>query len=231
MEDVRILISEAKKRVNVESHVLRYWEEELEIPIARNELGHRYYKESDIELFKAIKHLKEQGFQLKAVKMMLPNLGKLDSLNSHNMIIRNDELNAKENEMYSEENEIEHELENETQVENGTSLITGKEGHEIKVVSDDKMEQFKEIMHHIIMDTLRENNKLLSDDISGNVTNGVVKEMSYLMRLQEEKEEDRFKKFDATLREYQRSRSQVAVAIDSKNKKKSKFFKKNKVYL
>lgn len=34
-----LLISDAAKEVKVESHVLRYWEEELHLPIRRNELG------------------------------------------------------------------------------------------------------------------------------------------------------------------------------------------------
>ena len=42
-----LLISDAAKEVRVESHVLRYWEEELHLPIKRNELGHRYYTEED----------------------------------------------------------------------------------------------------------------------------------------------------------------------------------------
>ena len=45
------LISDAAKRVQVESHVLRYWEEELKLPIKRNEMGHRYYTEDDIRRF------------------------------------------------------------------------------------------------------------------------------------------------------------------------------------
>ena len=70
------LISDAAKLVNVESHVLRYWEEELKLPIKRNELGHRYYTEQDVERFKEIKDLKEQGLQLKAIRMILKD-GKL----------------------------------------------------------------------------------------------------------------------------------------------------------
>ena len=35
-----LFISDAAKEVKVESHVLRYWEEELHLPIKRNELGH-----------------------------------------------------------------------------------------------------------------------------------------------------------------------------------------------
>ena len=35
-----LLISEAAKQVEVETHVLRYWEEELQLPIKRNNMGH-----------------------------------------------------------------------------------------------------------------------------------------------------------------------------------------------
>ena len=43
MEEQKYLISDAARIVKVEAHVLRYWEEELELPIGRTELGHRYY--------------------------------------------------------------------------------------------------------------------------------------------------------------------------------------------
>ena len=42
------MISDAAKKVQVEAHVLRYWEEELKVPAKRNEMGHRYYTEEDI---------------------------------------------------------------------------------------------------------------------------------------------------------------------------------------
>lgn len=74
-----LLISDAAKEVKVESHVLRYWEEELHLPIKRNELGHRYYTKEDVERFKQIKGMKERGLQLKAIKMILKD-GRLDVL-------------------------------------------------------------------------------------------------------------------------------------------------------
>ena len=77
MDQVRYMISDAAKLVEVESHVLRYWEEELELPIARNEMGHRYYTEDDIQLLKHIKKLKERGYQLKAIKMDISENGEL----------------------------------------------------------------------------------------------------------------------------------------------------------
>lgn len=77
MNQIRYMISDAAKLVEVESHVLRYWEEELELPIARNEMGHRYYTEDDIQLLKHIKKLKERGYQLKAIKMDISENGEL----------------------------------------------------------------------------------------------------------------------------------------------------------
>ena len=70
-ESTTYYISEAAKKIQVENHVLRYWEEELKLPIRRNEMGHRYYTEEDINKLKEIKRLKEQGLQLKAIKTIL----------------------------------------------------------------------------------------------------------------------------------------------------------------
>ena len=67
----KYLINEAAKEVRVETHVLRYWEDELELSIGRNEQGHRIYTQEDIDRFIEIKNLKDQGLQLKAVKIIL----------------------------------------------------------------------------------------------------------------------------------------------------------------
>jgi DNA-binding transcriptional MerR regulator len=52
----------------VEAHVLRYWEEELGLQIARNDLGHRCYTEEDIRLLSQVKQLKDGGIGLKAIR-------------------------------------------------------------------------------------------------------------------------------------------------------------------
>ena len=71
MEKLRYMISDAAAAVNVETHVLRYWEEELELSVPRNEMGHRYYTKENINEFLKIKELKEQGYQLKEIKNIL----------------------------------------------------------------------------------------------------------------------------------------------------------------
>ena len=47
------------------------WEEELEMDIPRNEMGHRYYTDLHIRLFRQVKELKEKGYQLRAIKAAL----------------------------------------------------------------------------------------------------------------------------------------------------------------
>lgn len=70
-------IGDAAKKVKVETHVLRYWEEELGLAISRNDLGHRFYTDTDVELLDHVKRWKDQGLQLKAIRLMLSENGKL----------------------------------------------------------------------------------------------------------------------------------------------------------
>ena len=65
MKETRYLISETAKLVQVEPHVLRYWEEELGLSIKRNEMGHRYYTDKDLEIFQKIKGTEKRGFAVK----------------------------------------------------------------------------------------------------------------------------------------------------------------------
>ena len=49
MQETYLFISEVAQLLKVESHVLRYWEEELELKIKRNEFGHRCYTQKYIQ--------------------------------------------------------------------------------------------------------------------------------------------------------------------------------------
>ena len=71
MEDHTYFISEVSRMVGVEPHVLRYWEEELNLNIARNSQGKRCYVQTDVDLFREVKYWKDKGMQLKAVKEVL----------------------------------------------------------------------------------------------------------------------------------------------------------------
>ena len=92
MKENKYTISEAARLLSVENHVLRYWEEELELNIPRNELGHRYYREEEIQLLHCIKELKNKGFQLKAVKEVLPDLEQKKLIDIHKLLTTQEEL-------------------------------------------------------------------------------------------------------------------------------------------
>ncbi len=84
MSETRYIISDAAKMIDVEPHVLRYWEEELGMEIPRNEMGHRYYTDREVRLFTQVRDLKEKGFQLKAIKMILSTLS--EDMKDNNII-------------------------------------------------------------------------------------------------------------------------------------------------
>ena len=176
MEKVRYMISDAANIVNVESHVLRYWEDELELDIPRNELGHRYYTKENINEFQRIKDLKEQGYQLKAIRMIVHNLPP----------------EAAMEEMPQQQP---------PQAMPVQQPVTALQESEQSILANtDKMAQFTELMTQIVGKAIAANNGELSKNISEDVGQQVIKEMNYLMREREEAEEERFRKLDAAIR-------------------------------
>lgn len=72
--ETRYTVRQAADMTGVKAYVLRYWEDELNLHIHRNEMGHRYYTRYDIRLFMNIKELKNRGLQLRAIRELLPKL-------------------------------------------------------------------------------------------------------------------------------------------------------------
>lgn len=214
MAEIHYLISDASKKVDVEAHVLRYWEDELELNIPRNEMGHRYYTELHIRLFRQIKDLKEKGYQLKAIKTALSKMteDEIEIDISDHMLEGNATAALKESAIGSE------------RANPGETSLSDISHAMPVVVSEEKMEQFQQIMSHIIGRALEVNNEKLSQDVSYLVNDKVVKELEYLVRISDEKEEERFKQLDETIRAYQKEgkgRAEAAAA-------KVPFFKKKK---
>ena len=165
-----LFISDAAKRVQVESHVLRYWEEELKLPIKRNEVGHRYYTDVDIERFIQIKNMKERGLQLKAIKMILKD-GKLDVLPMEEVPV----------EAVQEENSG-----------MAIEIVDKKEVAVAEESKEEKAQRLQWLLKQLIRETLEENNKELSREIK----ESVVKELDYQFLCQEEREIERYKERD-----------------------------------
>ena len=224
-----LLISDAAKRVQVESHVLRYWEEELKLPIKRNELGHRYYTDKDIERFVQIKNMKERPLQLKAIKMILKN-GKLDVLQNSGDVemepVSDDlaGLQGAEKECISENFLQGAEI---GTVEEGTSgmAIDIVSKREIDAVDEaqakeEKAKRLQWLLQQLIRETLQENNKELSKEIR----DGIVKELDYQFRCQEERENEREKVREKRSEEYYKKMDELlrkkSIKIKPEKKKR-----------
>lgn len=206
MEKVRYMISDAANIVHVESHVLRYWEDELELNIPRNEMGHRYYTKENIAEFQRIKELKEQGYQLKAIRMIVHN-GPIEGLTAEAPIpVGQAPLSAGAAAAIPQpvqpvaaqpaavaqpvQPAAPQQLPVKTTAESPQSILN----------NTDKMAQFTELMTEIVGKALAANNEELGQSISEEVGKQVIKEMNYLMREREEAEEDRFRRLDAAIR-------------------------------
>ena len=181
MGEVHYMISEAAKRVNVETHVLRYWEEELSLSIGRTEMGHRYYTEDDIQLFCCIKELKEQGIQLKELKGLIPD-----------MLRTRDKL------------KLQKEPKEDPTVSNSVSE------EQLDMASNASLEKIQLQIEETFQHAMLENNKILEESVSQSISQAIIKEMNYLFQAQDRQEEDRYKKLDHLIRQQQTYRKESA---------------------
>lgn len=216
MYEKRYMISDAAGKLSVEPHVLRYWEEELELSIPRNEMGHRFYAEKEMYTLKMIKYLKEKGFQLRAIKMLLPDLHKIEKLSDEKLEQLREEMNTQA--MLSEEKSAcrgttylmahrqgqvspAREKDYETVVELSEDFDDGSRNGQSDngQAHSETMKQFRQIMKSIVVEALQETSPALSDTVSSQVSERMVKEMDYQMRTKEENDEKRFKQLEAVI--------------------------------
>ena len=189
MGEVRFMISEAAKQVHVESHVLRYWEEELELVIGRTEMGHRYYTEDDIQLFCCIKKLKDAGMLLKDLKPLIPEL-------------KSTKLKLQKTEALKKAA-----LKKETAASTVSSPAAISEAEVVPVT---QLEQVRSLIGDVLTEVVVSNNEELKKDISKSVTTDVIREMDSLFQAKERQEEEHFRKLDTLIRQQQANRKEAA---------------------
>jgi len=241
MEQKKYLISDAAKQVQVESHVLRYWEDELELPIRRNKLGHRYYTAEDVNRLKRVKAMKEQGFQLKAIRRALKQemqgqgngtpVPGLDAMEGNATSVQGEDRMEKDTvESQSAEAEA-------GQVSEGTGAapdcgegetLPAAEGgtyaveHQGMAEKADKSFRLQVLLKNLMLEAIREGN----EEFCEQVRDSVIKELDYQFRMQEEREElrekdrvkreeEHYKKVDEMLRD---------KAAKKEKRKKHSFF-------
>lgn len=211
MEEQRMenmMIKEAAKELGVETHVLRYWEDELGLEIKRNNMGHRYYDERDILLFNKVKELKENGLSLKDIKsaiMKQKNKNSMKEINAESEEIETQTEGEIDKEIISANDKLTDKTRRETIIQ-----TKDERAEEIKIV-DFKQAQLQAVMNKVVANAFRENKDIITTSIKSEITADVMRQFDTVMREKEEKEEARFRKIDEYLRQLQAVNGEVAA--------------------
>lgn len=195
------LISDAAKQVQVETHVLRYWEEELGLPIKRNKLGHRYYTSSDVDFFKEVKKMKDTGLQLKAIRMYMKD-GQIIPA-SISVKESSLEIPAKAENIPEEETKI-------VPIHTENVELTNLQEKEDR---EEKSLRLQYLLKQFIKEAVQDSNQ----ELYNQMRDTIMKELDYQFRTQEEREEKReenrvereekhFRQLDELLRKKNRRR-------------------------
>lgn len=258
MSEVKFMISEAAKQLQVEAHVLRYWEEELGLHIDRTEMGHRYYTEDDIQLFRCIQKLKNEGILLRELKPLIPELTTLKrqkAAQKNNSKAIPEPAPSRSPEMIpsavpemipSAEPEIPPAApENvpsavpetipapmpeipsakpemvppvapndvptstpEKAALSAAQVVTQTTTAEVIEVT--RLEQVRSLFGEAINEALVSNNHTLEKNITRRVTSNVCREIGLLFQVQEQQEEEHYRKLDCLIRQQQMHRKETA---------------------
>ena len=161
MEEKVYSVSEAVRLIGVESHVLRYWEEELQIEIGRTSQGHRIYSPDNIETFRQVKSLKDKGIQLKAIRVLLeeaakPEMERQDT--ERDFVEKILEVNAA----------VQSDGEKEEMLETDRTDFLKSDTYEILCTEKkpDNLQQFEAILKQMIAEVVEEQNEKLKAAIA-----------------------------------------------------------------
>ncbi|HHX62012.1 MAG TPA: MerR family transcriptional regulator [Epulopiscium sp.] len=195
-------IKEASEELELENHTLRYYEDELELSIPRNSLGHRYYREYDMKIFRDIRVLKEQGLQLKAIKSAIQ--GYYDPIGGDNW--------DESSETYMQ-----------------ASATTEESKFDITDTNNTKVEQFRLMMKQTFVQAIYENEEELKSELSHHIKYKIEEDMKEEIQkiedIYEEKDKERYRKLDETMREMQKIRVELIEITEQKKEKRSLFNK------
>ena len=209
--------------VDEESHVLRYWEEELALKIPRNDLGHRYYTEVQLDIFRTIKDLKQKGYQLKEIRQWLEDMEKDDPLEPEEEVVAPEEPDKPDpGDIVFPQGIPLPAIPPMEELKAGTPVIL-VDKQKSSVPESPKLQEFRQLMSEILSDAMSAGYEQMSDDITERVSKRVIKEINYLDREREEWQEEQFKQLDETIRNCQRRgrlRAETAVTgMPGKRKK------------
>ncbi len=198
-----LTVKDVAEMLATEPYVLRFYEKELNLTIKRNSKGHRVYSMENVEMFKRIQDMREQGLQLKAIEGIVHD------------------SNAETRETYEQLSSI--------QIAPVTALKR-QETLEVDItdMEDGKVKQFSLMMKEMFMQALVEYSDQskweMKETIKKEVDVAVEEKIAELKVLQTNKNEEYYKKLDEAMREVQKMRREMSEDKEDPKKAKTSFW-------
>ena len=197
-----LTVKDVAEMLETEPYVLRFYEKELNLTIKRNTKGHRVYTIEDVEMFRRILEMREQGLQLKAIEGI----------------------------MHDSNQEVKESYEQLTSGQLAP-VKSNNEGVTTIDISDPENEKVKVFMG-MITQAVMEGNKASAEqikqevkaEIAAEVNNNVDDKLNKIQELQNAKNEEYYRKLDETMREVQKMRKEMIENSKEPEKKTKQSF-------
>ena len=203
-----LTVKDVAEMLDTEPYVLRFYEKELNLDIQRNEKGHRVYTLEDVELFKKVQDMREQGLQLKAI----------------GGIVHDSNLEVRET--YEQLAGISLVP---TQAKKGHAAnidITNPEDKKVKQFQDMMLGMIKQAIVETSYSAKEEIKREVKEEVTQQVENSVEAKINKMQEDQEAKNEEYYRKLDETMREVQKMRKEMSDTKEETKKKKKSFWSK-----
>lgn len=194
-------VKDVAEMLGTEAYVLRFYEKELNLDIKRNSKGHRVYTLEDVEIFRKIQDMREQGLQLKAIETIVHD------------------SSGETKETYEQLSSIT--LSAVAPVKSGNIVDI-----DITSAEDEKVKQFSFLMKDMLKQALVECNQQskieMQETIKREVDTAVEEKVSKYQEVQDEKNEAYYRRLDETMREIQKMRKEMSEVKEEATNKKEK---------
>lgn len=195
-----LTVKDVAEMLETEAYVLRFYEKELNLTIKRNTKGHRVYTLDDVEMFRKILDMREQGLQLKAIEGIMHD------------------SNQEVKESYEQLSSVQLAPAT-TKTESVTTIDIGDPNNE-------KVKTFMGMITQAVMEGNKASVELIKEEmrveIKQEVNHTVDEKINKFQEMQEAKNEEYYRKLDETMREVQKMRKEIGDSQEKEEGKKTK---------
>lgn len=192
-----LTVKDVAEMLETEAYVLRFYEKELNLNIKRNAKGHRVYTLDDVEMFRKILEMREQGLQLKAIEGIMHDTNK----------------EVKES----------YEQLSSTQLAPTTPKTKSVTTIDIDDPNNEKVKAFMGMITQAVIEGNKASVESIKNEMRIEIKQEVNEKMNMYQERQDAKNEEYYRKLDETMREVQKMRKELGESKENEKVEKQSF--------